>query len=398
MLNNLYIQNEYLTEFEAQVINSSEKKDKNGQPVYEVILNQTAFYPEKGGQPCDLGTIGDAKVTYVYEDGETIVHVIDKPLEVSSESLKCKIDWDRRFENMQQHAGQHLLAAAFLNILKGYTVSMHIGSAVNTIDVELQNVSEDDVLKVQELANKIIYENRQIKKFVVNAEEVKSLPLRKQPKVTTDIRIVEIADFDMSPCGGTHVNSTGEIGIIKILKVENYKKMTRVEFVCGIRALSDYNAKSEILSSLGRQFSSTQDNLLNTIEKFDNDKKELENKIKGLTSKLLDYEISEIAQRAKKVNCNTIIKTFDSYTMEQVRQIAEKLSTEHNLRAILGIEATKKQILVAKPSSLQYNVSAEIKKIGVKGGGNPDIFQGVVDDFNKLDDIAKLMTQIERGL
>lgn len=385
MTTRLYIEDEYLKEFDAKVISISEVKDSK----FEVILDATAFYPEKGGQPSDLGYIGDAKVLDVVEKDEDVIHIVDRVLEKAQ--YHCKIDWDRRFENMQQHAGQHLLAAAFLKKIDGYTVSMHIGSEINTIDVDKENISDDEVCEVEKLANTIIYENRDINKFIVDKEGAAKLPLRKTPKVDTNIRIVEIKDFDMSPCGGTHVKKTGEIGIIKIIKHEKYKKMTRIEFLCGVRALRDYDTKNSQAYTISNLLSSKVEELVSAVEKSIEDKNKLESTIRQQNQNLLDLEIKQIVFEAKKVKCNLSIITFKDKTIDDLRYMAEKLASEHNMNAIFGIEKEKKQIVVSKIDALDVDLGKKMREVpGVRGGGKGNLFQGVIDDFSHLDEIAKI--------
>lgn len=388
MTTRLYLDNEYLKEFDAKVIAISENKDSK----FEVILDVTAFYPEKGGQPCDLGYIGEAKVLDVIEKDEEVIHIVDRALQKTQ--YHCVIDWNRRFENMQQHAGQHLLAAAFLRDLDGYTVSMHIGSEINTIDVEKENITDDEILKVERLANSVIYENRPINKFIVDKEGVAKLPLRKTPKVDTNIRIVEIKDFDMSPCGGTHVNYTGEIGIIKILKHEKYKKMTRIEFICGIRALNDYSLKNSQAYTISNLLSSKVEDIVVAVEKNIDDKNSLESVVKQQKQSLLDFEIKQIAFEAKKVKCDLPIITFNDKTLDDLRYMAEKLASEYNMNAIFGIGNEKKQIVVSKVDNINIELGKLMREIpGVKGGGKGNFFQGLVDDFSRLDEIAKAFVQ-----
>lgn len=384
----IYLENEYLKEFDATV----KEVNKINEGKYEVYLDKTAFYPEKGGQPCDLGTIDGVKVLNVEEKNGEVVHITENSI-VKGQAVHCIIDWDRRFENMQQHAGQHLLAAAFVRSADAYTVSMHIGSEFNTIDVDIENLSIEDINKAEQLANKIVFENRKINKFIVNKEEAEKLPLRKKSKVEEDIRIVEIQDFDMSPCGGTHPNHTGEIGLIKVLRSEKYKKMIRIEFVCGIRALNDYVLKNDIIKQVSAELSSKPEKIMENLNKQNGEKKQLQDTIREYSLKLSTFQAEKMAVNAAKVKCDLIIKTFNEVKFEELKTIAEILSDTHNISTIFGLEGAKKQVVITRAKDKNFDISKAVRAIGIKGGGNDKVFQGVVEDFKALDGVAKIFVE-----
>ncbi|CUT05723.1 alanyl-tRNA editing protein, partial [Candidatus Kryptobacter tengchongensis] len=229
MTQKLYYNNSYTTQFKSKVI---DVKKYNGK--IALILDKTYFYPTSGGQEHDTGFINSARVVDVIElDNGEILHVIDG--DVPSGDVECKIDWDRRFSNMQQHTGQHILSRAFEILLNAETISSRLGDDIGTIDLDIETLSYDKVHEVENLANQIIWENRDVKIHYVDDTEISKFPLRKQPKVSGTIRIVEVRDFDFSPCGGTHVSRTGEIGLVKVKRWERVKGgLTRVDFVCGV--------------------------------------------------------------------------------------------------------------------------------------------------------------------
>lgn len=213
----MYYQDSYLKEFKAKIL----KKVKiNNHPA--VILDKTAFYPTSGGQPYDKGVIQDIPVVEVVEEGDMIIHILKKELKdnINSEVVG-KIDWKRRFDHMQQHLGQHILSGALMEMWGVETLSFHLGEKICTLDIAKEKFSEEEAKKAEECANKIIFDNRLVNcYFVEGEEELKRLNLRKVPEKTGEIRIIEVADFDISACGGTHCRATGEVGMIKITKWE----------------------------------------------------------------------------------------------------------------------------------------------------------------------------------
>ena len=236
-MDKLFYENPYQTEFTAEVINVIEKENK-----YHIELNETYFYPEGGGQPSDTGYINGAAVTYVYEENAKIYHVVDvKPLKIHK--VKCSIDFDLRYDYMQQHLGQHILSACISNLFNATTIGFHLG--VNSTSIDLDKIINSDEIKMAEKkANKIILDNINIEVLYPTNSELKKLSIKKIPvKIGEKIRIVKIGDLDVNPCCGIHPRSTIEVQLIKIIKFEKYKTGIRIEFICGVRAVSDYDLK-----------------------------------------------------------------------------------------------------------------------------------------------------------
>jgi alanyl-tRNA synthetase len=201
-----------------------------------VVLDRTAFYPTSGGQPFDTGRLGGARVIEVVdnEDGE-VIHVLDRA--ITEESVHGEVDAARRQDHMQQHTGQHLLSAVFVELFKYATVSFHLGEDLSTIDLATPSITEVQIVKAEERANALIFEDRPVNVSFRDKDEVDGLGLRKQTKREGEIRLIEIAGVDLSACGGTHVRTTGEIGAITLRRAEKVKQGTRVEFACGHRAV-----------------------------------------------------------------------------------------------------------------------------------------------------------------
>jgi alanyl-tRNA synthetase len=216
--------------FEATV---SGLVERDGRPA--VVLNRTAFYPTSGGQPFDTGRLGSADVVETIDDGEDILHVVSVPIAAGA-TVRGEIDWTRRFDHMQQHTGQHVLSAAFDRIFENRTTSFHLGVDTSTIDL-MREATAADVERAIEEANRIVWEDREVSVRFVSAEEAGRLPLRKESVRGGTLRLVEINEFDLSACGGTHVPRTGAIGMIAVTNVERFRGGSRLTFVCGGRAL-----------------------------------------------------------------------------------------------------------------------------------------------------------------
>ena len=248
----LYYHDSRLLEFEARVTSLSETDD--GQ--IAVTLDRTAFYPTGGGQPTDTGTLGDARVVDCIDAEDAgVLHVIQGPVPEIGETVHGKVDWLRRLDHMQQHTGQHILSAAFVRMFDAPTRSFRVLDHECEIDVALEDPADERIEQAVDLANQIIWESRPIKISQVTSEEAASLPLRKEPAREGELRVIEIADFDLTPCGGTHARSTGEVGVIAVRSWERAKGLTRIQFIAGIRALRDYRKANQTAREVAALFS-----------------------------------------------------------------------------------------------------------------------------------------------
>ncbi|MBI1738458.1 MAG: alanyl-tRNA editing protein, partial [Acidobacteria bacterium] len=239
----LYYGDSFLREFEARVFSCA---PSGGQ--FHVVLDRTAFYPTSGGQPNDTGRFGEAAVVDVMdrEDG-AIVHVTDRALEMGA--VRGVIDWERRFDHMQQHTGQHLLSAAFVELFKMQTVSFHLGGESSTIDLAGASLAARQAEAAERLTNQIIFEDRAVDVRYGTREELAESGVRKEVEREGVLRAVSVEKFDLQPCGGTHVTRTGQVGLVLLRKIDRQKQNWRVEFVCGGRAMraarGDYAALNE---------------------------------------------------------------------------------------------------------------------------------------------------------
>jgi len=236
----IYFDDAYQVEFESKIIDRVKHNNR-----VALVLEQTCFYPESGGQPADKGTLNGVELIDVIEDKGRILHIVDQ--DIQEKKVKGKVAWKTRFDHMQQHAGQHILSQSFWELMQGKTMSFHLGQDVSTLEIDIQKISDLELEKVEEEANKVVFQNREIKTYFVDEDKMGEVPLRKPPKKSGVIRVVEVSDYDFSACGGTHPFRTGEIGLIKILKWGRIRNNLSFEFVCGSRALKDYTLKNRIL-------------------------------------------------------------------------------------------------------------------------------------------------------
>src|SRR5258708_1697987 len=283
----LYYHDSRLLEFDARVISLSETDD--GQ--IAVTLDRTAFYPTGGGQPTDTGTIGDARVIDCIDAEEGgVLHVIQGPVPEIGETIRGHVDWLRRLDHMQQHTGQHILSAAFVKLFDAPTRSFRVLGHECGIGVALDDPTNQRIEQAADLANQIIWESRPIRISQVTSEEAASLPLRKEPAREGELRVIEIADFDLTPCGGTHARSTGEVGMIAVRSWERAKGLTRIQFMAGIRALADYRKANQTAREVAALFSSGREDSPVLVARLVEENKKLRRRI---------GELEEVACRVK---------------------------------------------------------------------------------------------------
>lgn len=370
MTTKLYYKDPYVKTFSASV--TRQEQDY-------VVLSETAFYPTGGGQPHDNGTINGIEVTNVeIIDGE-IRHYLATSLPPNTKYIDGTIDWKRRFDHMQQHAGQHILSAAFDNSFGIKTVSFHLGKDSSTIDLDISDISEQQLTEVEALANKIILENRPIESKWVTEEELTQYKLRKPTKVKEDIRLVIIPDFDYNACGGTHPNVTGQVGLLKILHFEKQKRNIRVEFVCGERVITHLQRKHTIITNLISNLSSPEEKLEDAVHALLNKDKVQEKHISNLSAQILQYEAKDLIRDAE----GTIItSTFENRSIQELQKLAKLIIAQsiESVCILVSKNEGRKQIVAARGSSVDQNMKELVENvlplIQGKGGGNTTIAQG----------------------
>ncbi|MBD7908789.1 alanyl-tRNA editing protein [Sporosarcina gallistercoris] len=386
--NRLYYQDPYRTSFTTTV--TQHAIDEQGRPF--AVLENTAFYPTGGGQPHDIGYIADIAVVDVEEvDGE-IRHYLESPLSTGG-TISAEIDWSRRFDHMQQHTGQHILTAAFVELFNYPTVSFHLGRELVTIDLATEHVSADELHAAETLANAIILENRPIEQKWVTQEELSAYSLRKQVSVDEEIRLVIIPDFDTNGCGGTHPSSTGQIGSLKILSTEKQKKNTRVHFVCGGRVLDQLGAVHDELSVVARLLSAPLGQAAEATQKLLETQHLLEKQLEAANEQLLDVEAASLAARKTIV----IRQIYTNRSMQELQKLSRKTLAlcEKAIVVLVSDDGEKLQFVVSRTNSLVQDMrtvsSIALPAIEGKGGGSASTVQGGGARTMPAEDLSELL-------
>lgn len=375
----LYFHDASLLEFSATVIDA--KPSERGDCI---VLDQTAFYPTGGGQPNDIGTLGEITVGDVFEDETgTIFHVVDQAGSFEpGQTVTGAIDRTRRLDHLQQHSGQHILSQAFVQACGAETRSFHLGSQTSTIDVELQTPTSDLLRAAEDIANAVVFEDRPMRVHMVNEEEAARLPLRKESAVRGDIRVIEIENFDWSPCGGTHAARTGQIGMIAIRSYERAKKMTRVEFVCGGRALADYRLANNTAVAVARLFSADRDASPELAARAIQEAKSAKKRIRELLDLAMTAEAAEmLAASGTPGDFKIVHAVFEGRDIEEVRVLAARIVERAPSVALLATkDAGAARLVFARSASLAPDMGKLLAeacdKLGGRGGGKPELAQG----------------------
>ena len=379
MTERLYYSDSYLRTFEARVV---ERLEVNGQPA--VILDRSAFYPEGGGQPADRGTLNQIEVVDVIarEDDDEVLHVLSAPL--GEDAVAGVVEHTRRFDLMQQHTGQHILSQAIIHAADAETVSFHLNpdplDGALTIDLHTAQLTPAAAERAEELANTIVFEDRPVTARFVNKEELQALPLRKPPKVNGALRIVEIENFDWSACGGTHVERTGEVGLIKIVKLEKRSGETRVEFRCGRRALIDYRRKNQLLNQVSSDLTIGFWELDQAIGRMQADAKALRKQLSEADARLQQYEAQELLRTIEpRGDFGLIAHTWSNRDAASLKRMATLLAAQPKTVALLGATGASLSLVFARSKDLSIDLAQLLKataaQLGGKGGGSPDFAQ-----------------------
>lgn len=376
----IYYSDSFLCSFEAQLVSS---REVNGQ--YHVVLDRTAFYPTGGGQPNDQGTLDGVEVVDVFEreDSGEIVHVTRSA--VKSDHPVGQIDWARRFDHMQQHTGQHILSAAFVQRCEAPTVGFHLGLETSTIDLRTNLSIPDHLEKVVLLANQVLFEDRAVGVRSVTREEANTLHLRKESDREGVLRIIDIPGFDCTPCGGTHVTRTGQIGLIATRKVERYKQGWRVEFVCGGRALRQSMNDYALLARCSKLLSSPLDHIPQLIENQIEESKLSRRERSRLLDELASFKAQGLIGEAKPAGKFRVLsKVFMDEGLEYVKLLAHHAVLAPGLVVLFVLKGEKPQIVFA--ASPDSGVDASwlfrtcVQRFSLKGGGSKNLAQGSMED------------------
>jgi alanyl-tRNA synthetase len=375
----MHYDDSYATRFSAVVV---ERLAVDGRPA--VILDQTYFYPASGGQPADTGWINDVPVLDVFarEGDAAVVHVLAN--DMPEDAAACRIDWERRFDHMQHHTGQHILTQAFVQVAGANTVGFHLSPDSVTIDLDKINIPAEAVEQVEELANRVVWENRPVTARLVKADETDRIRMRKMPGhlLTDGLRVIEVADFDLTACGGTHVACTGEIGIIKVLKLERRGDKTRVEFRCGGRALRDYRQKNAAVGAAVAALTCGVEEIEGAILALQEDVRGLTRSLKAAGGQLIAYEAERLLGETVETNGIRIVKrNFERREPLDLKHLAMQLVEAPGVIALLGTSGEKAHLVFARSADLPHDMNALIRQafaqLGAgRGGGQPALAQG----------------------
>jgi alanyl-tRNA synthetase len=376
MTQRIYYSEPYRRSFDATVLGVDTVTGHS-----HVTLDQTAFYPTSGGQPFDTGTLGGAAVTDVIdrEDG-TIAHVVSGSLRVG-EVVSGEIDWARRFDHMQQHTGQHVLSAAFARLCGVRTESFHMGQQSSTIDLA-REVSESEIAKAEDDANRIVWEDRPVAIRFATAQEAAAMPLRKESGRTGALRLIDVQEYDLSACGGTHVERTGAIGLIAIGSWEKFKGGSRIEFLCGGRALQRFRVWRGALSAVQKHLSVPPIEMAASIERLQDDAKAVQRTVRGFQEKLATHEAQALLARATRVGGTRLVaEALDGWDAQGLKAVAvAATAVQPDAVVALFTSTMPAQVVIARGAGAQVDADALLKELaarfGGKGGGKPDLAQG----------------------
>ena len=374
----LYDRDAYATSFEAKVLSCVKQEVVNTHGdtgvVYEVILDQTLFFPEEGGQTSDKGTLGGAEVFYVQIKNDVITHILTEPLEEGA-MVKGEIDWQHRFYNMQQHSGEHLFSGLAYKKYGYRNVGFHLSNQIVTMDFD-GVFTEEQLLEMEWAINEAIVANVEIKTSYPAKEELANLEYRSKIEIDGPVRIVEIDGYDMCACCAPHVHRTGEIGIFKIQSVQNYKGGVRISFLCGFRALEEYRKKSQIISELSGILTTNQDLLAENVSKLKAQTQSLKSQLVNAKQIIMENKIENIPAEQKDV---LLFETdLDTSVM---RNVVNKLVEKHE--GICGVFVGSdtegyRYILGSKTIDCRVIATKMRIKLGAKGGGSAKMIQGSV--------------------
>jgi alanyl-tRNA synthetase len=375
----LYYLDAYTTQFTANVI---EIVNENGRSA--LILDKTYFYPTSGGQPHDVGTINQMLITDVEirpKDG-AVLHWLDTVI-YEKEQVSAQINWERRFDHMQQHTGQHILSQAFFQIADTETVGFHLSNNSVTIDLNTSTLEGKQLDAAESLANQIVWQNLPVQIYITSPAEATSFPLRNIPEADHEkIRIVAIGNFDVTACGGTHVSATGAVGMIKVIKAEKHRGNYRIEFCCGNRALHDFQQKHTILTQLTSELTTGVTDLVNVVMRLQADSKQQRHQIKKQQNALFAYQAEELLNcHPLENNVRIITHAFEDMDITGMHTMAQLLTQQPSTVALMGIINTKTQLLFSRtedaPGDMAILIKDACRALGDgSGGGRANQAQG----------------------
>ncbi len=398
MTDKIYQRQPYLREHEAEIISFDGRR---------LVLSSTIFAPEAGGQPCDLGSIGEYQVKHVSEDKGVVYHELFLSKNESQEEeenartqasmdlrpgmeISMKLDWQRRFDHMQNHLGEHMLSGLFKSEYDADNKGFHMGEEVACFDIDLKEITPEMLRNIEHKANQAVYAALPVKVDVAqSAEQAAKFPLRKPPAVDEDILIITVEGVDCCACCCPHPSNTSQVGIIKLLRTEKYKGMTRVYFKCGMRALLDYEQKHDVVSVLSEKYSADEFTLLEKEKIAETKQEETRRELNRMKDKFAEITAKKLLEGAERA----VIHEFEAESIDELKRIAKKLTAKTDLPVILSSE---KQLCVfmthTGKSGLRCGtvVREFAAGAGGKGGGSDTQAQAIFTNADTMRNFIRL--------
>ncbi len=403
----LYIKDVYLKDCFANILEISLEKE-----ILTLVLDQTIFFPAGGGQPCDLGTIEGIQVKNVYELEGIIYHVMGPTPETHfslGQTVDLSLDWDRRFYHMQRHCGEHILSGIFFRQLGAVNRGFHMGEDYMTIDMDLPEITWAQAMEAELFANEVIWSNAPttVRHFATK-EETQNLPLRKPVTIDSDITIVSVGNVldpsDCVACCGTHPHTAGQVGLVKIIKIENYKGMSRIYFKAGKEAYLDYREKHEVISQLNKKYSAQCSELIDKIKLQEDKNGQIRKNLFEVKKVLLTKAAEELIQTAQEKTADKqkprlipiIRKTYDYFSLEDLQTLGRQVSLEKNVLFLL-VSQQDKTVMLFSQGTLDCGKLVR-ENAGIyqgKGGGNNTAARAI---FTKMEYVETFMDLLEKHL
>ncbi len=383
MTKKLYLENSTLMQFKANIVG---RNNIEGHPAVE--LDQTAFYPRSGGQQHDTGTLDGVGVVKVLLQEDKIWHLLSKPIN-SKGIVTGKINWQRRFDFMQQHTAFHILAATFMRKAAAETLSSHLGEESSTIDLDTSKLDDELLIRVESVANRIVWENRPVSVRWPDRSELDHLPLRQPSEQHDHIRLIDIRDYDLDPCGGTHVGHTGQVGVIKFTGQERMRGKLRLYFVAGGRALRHYQNCYSTLKSCSEQLTTGVEELGNNIAKLLKDNKDLNKALSFMQEQVLQQTQKSLLQQSREREI-VAARVGDI----DLRKLCSRLITTNPDTLFLIIKSAKSRIkfcFCSNRENVDFKPVLELfqSEMSAKGGGRPNFIQGSAPAQNEVDSLLQ---------
>lgn len=381
MTERLYYRDSFLREFEAQVV-SCEPDSTAGGNRWRVVLDRTAFYPTSGGQPHDIGKLAGADVVEVAdsEDGHGVVHYTTAALPHSV--VRGTIHWPLRIDHMQQHTGQHILSAAFVELFQFPTVSFHLGKEVSTIDLQAPSIVPRHLEEAERRANEIIFDDRVVTVRFGTAEELAEAGIRKKVDREGILRAVEIEGFDRQPCGGTHLARTGQAGVLLLRKLERRRDTWRIEFVCGFRALATARADFAALTQAASLLSCALSDVPASVTKVLEERRALHSSTKRMEDGLADLEARELLSKGASIassGVTCVMAVLEEATPPYLALLGAKMTAHPNVIVLLASRMAG-HVVFAQTKGATSDMGAALRQalgaFGGRGGGTKDFAQG----------------------